>query len=262
MIPFLPAVVAPRPLARAVVTFSSASDLPEQVASLRSLLRHVGQPAKITIVSDGSHSPEQRDLLAAVNRVVEVIAWHDYAAAGVPARVWRYSAVHPMGKKLTALMSLPEVPTLYADSDVLFFDGARSAGELHSCLPYYLPDLPGGLHPRLPTGYAPPANAGFFLTSGALPLREVACAHMPSKATSADQYVEQSLVHLALHRAGARALPTTRYVLRVDDHFHYREACQPAQTVLRHYIGMVRYKFWLAVARTSFTPAGDPRWGR
>jgi len=152
-------------------------------------------------------------------------------------------------------MSLEDRPTLYADSDVLFFSGAKAGSELYGTETFYLPDLPGGLDPRVVAERAgSAANAGLFLTSGALALRDLVDAQMPTGLTAQDAFVEQALVHLALHRAGARALPATTYALRIDDHFRYRDACRPGHTVLRHYIGMVRYKFWLAVARTSSAP--------
>ena len=252
IIPLLPAVQPKRSLGRAVVTFSSASDLPEQVASLRSLLRHVGQPSVITVVSDGSHSARDCAWLQALNSAIRVVPWSVYATSAVPSSARRYSEVHGLGKKLVALMALEDRPTLYADSDVLFFAGAEEAAELQGDGCFYLPDLPGGLDSRITSADAfAPANAGCFLTSGALRLRELASSNLPGVPTADDTYVEQTLVHLALHQAGAQPLPAATYVLRIDDHFRYRDACAPRRTALRHYIGMVRYKFWLAVMHTS-----------
>src|SRR5438309_10094366 len=39
-----------------VVTYSGERSLPEQVASIRSFLKHVGRPRRFTIVSDGTLS--------------------------------------------------------------------------------------------------------------------------------------------------------------------------------------------------------------
>jgi hypothetical protein len=68
---------------------------------------------------------------------------------------------------------------------------------------------------------------------------------------ASDVYLEQSLVHEALHRIAARPLPPELFALHVDDHFAYRDSTDTGVTAARHYIGMVRYKFWLAVGRTS-----------
>ena len=50
------AITPPRDLPFEVYAYSGESALPEQIASIRSLLRHAGRPKKITIVSDGTYS--------------------------------------------------------------------------------------------------------------------------------------------------------------------------------------------------------------
>src|SRR4051794_467846 len=53
-------------------TYSGAAQLPEQVASLRSFLAHVGVPRRLVVVSDGSHGPEDLSLLRRVHPAIEI----------------------------------------------------------------------------------------------------------------------------------------------------------------------------------------------
>jgi hypothetical protein len=247
------APVADLSLTREVVTFSSARDLPEQVASLRSLLRHAGTPRRITVVSDGSHSPAERAVLEHIHPQLSVVQWDDYAIAGLPDRAWKYSRAHPMGKKLIALMSMPDVPTLYADSDVLFFPAAAASCELYDGRSHYLADLPCGLDPRIAAqgnSAMPPANAGMFLASGRLPLSEFAGRLLPARFSPTDTFLEQTLIHLCLHDVAASPLPSS-FALHVHDRFEYRDWSAPSRSVLRHYIGTIRHKFWLAATHAS-----------
>jgi hypothetical protein len=198
-----------------VVSFSSVHDLPEQVASLRSFLRFVGRPLSVTVASDGSHQGRDCELLQRIDPVVSVVRYDAFARPDLPLPVLRYAEVHPMGKKLMVIASLQPLPTLYIDSDVLFFPaaGKSAAQEIFAA----------GRTKYLQQGW----SVGY------------------------DLYLEQTLVHIAVRDAGGTALPSRGWALHGDDHFRYRDSESLRQTVLRHYVSMTRYKFWLAVSRTS-----------
>ncbi len=107
-----------------VFAYSSDAMLPEQVASIRSFLRHVGRPTSFTVVSDGSHSDRSIRLLKRVDRSVSVTTGPP-APKGLPAKLESYLNSHPTGKQLALIMSLPwNGPALYVDADVLFFPAA------------------------------------------------------------------------------------------------------------------------------------------
>ena len=109
-----------------VYTYSSERHLPEQVASLRSLLRNVGVPRAITVVSDGSHTRASTELLERIHPSVTVVDRRDAIGNGLPEAVRRYADASPMGTKLGLEISMPvDGPTLYADADVLFFRGSE-----------------------------------------------------------------------------------------------------------------------------------------
>jgi hypothetical protein len=238
-----------------VVAFSSASDLPEQIASLRSFLRFVGRPLSITVTSDGSHDERERRLLRRVERGVSVMRYDEYARSDLPARVLRYAEVHPMGKKLMVIASLRSFPALYVDSDVLFFPAAGEPS-VHAILSarrtmYLQQGWSVGYDRRvLPESEGAAVNAGFLILSEPLDWN-AAFARMPAEPTSDDLYLEQTLVHIAMRSAGATPLPAGAWAVHGRDHFRYRDSEDPRETVLRHYVSMTRYKFWLALSRSS-----------
>jgi hypothetical protein len=238
-----------------VVAFSSARDLPEQVASLRSFLRFVGKPLSITVTSDGSHDRRQRELLRRIDPVVDVVRYDEFARPDLPAHVLRYAEVHPMGKKLMVIASLRSVPTVYVDSDILFFPPAGRSDVrdiLAARRTMYLQQgwEVGYDRAVLPDADGEAVNAGFLIVAEPLDW-ETAFARMPAHPTAADLYLEQTLVHIAMRRAGAAALPMEVWAIHGNDHFRYRDAESLRRTVLRHYVSMTRYKFWLALTRTS-----------
>jgi hypothetical protein len=251
-----------RELERDVVFFSSQRDLPEQVASIRSLIRHVGRPRQLIVVSDGSHSKMDRDLLRRLSEPATVVDYGDLAS-NLPERVWRYAHAHAFGKKLAVLMSLPlGGPAMYVDSDVLFFPGASSSpAQAAFSRPgvWYLPtpDLTF-IDQRLvrsPEEASRPANAGFLFCDRRLQWEE-GLSRLPEPPTDktgdalkrAVGDVEQTLVHLAIHHSGAQPLPASLFQLRIDDQFLYRDFTSWRTVAMRHYTNTVRNKFWLAVA--------------
>jgi hypothetical protein len=245
-----------------VVTFSSARDLPEQVASLRSFLRYVGSPLSITVTSDGSHHERDRAVLRRIDPIVRVLDYDEFARPDLPAKVLRYAEVHPMGRKLMVIASLRAVPTIYLDSDILFFPPAgtdQTREVLSARQTMYLQQGWSVGYDRavLPDAEGEAVNAGFLIVASPLDWSE-AWARMPEHASAADLYLEQTLVHIAMRKAAAKALPPHEWALHGHDQFHYRDAQSLRTTVLRHYVSVTRHKFWLALSRSSmlFAPRG------
>lgn len=234
-----------------VVSFSSAADVAEQLACIRSFVRNAGFPQRWTIVSDGSHDRRQIASLRSTHPAVEVIPW-DVAAAGAPAPLLSYAGLHPLGKKLAVLACAGESsPFLYVDSDVLFFKGAgRHLEDLgDSGSPRYLPDcsvaldeelLPGG---TLAPGVVPVNSGVLWLTPGfdwEPAVETIARAGNGHRG----RFVEQTAVHVATHANRGRPLDRQRYVMSVEDQFRFWDCCIDDDTVLRHYVSSIRHKFW------------------
>jgi hypothetical protein len=239
-----------------VYTFSSARHLPEQVASLRSLLRNYGLPRQITIVSDGSHGPDDVRLLERVNDRVSVVHHRDVVRHDVPEVVRRYAEESPMGVKLGIELSMPvDGPTLYSDADVLFFQGI---GELPADAfedggaPRYVQDFDKRfLDSRLladPAEAEQPANAGVLVLSQR-PRWDTALERLEALDGDFSFLTEQTVVHVALRQSGGTPLPRDRYVLKIDDENDPRDRYGGRDIALRHYCysEAIQRKLWLNV---------------
>jgi hypothetical protein len=237
-----------------VYAFSGEPQLPEQVASLRSLLRHAGRPASVTVVSEGGHSRRARELLRAVDPAVRVVGLADVVREGLPRPVCRYARREPMGRKLALELSLPVGgrPALYADADVLFLPGARDLGRIlreHTAHAAFLVDEEPYLDRRLAGRDArEPVNGGFFVLGA--PLRwDAALERLAALDGSPyDFHTEQTVLHLAMHASGARPLDRRSFVVATDDMWRLRDAHTHPAVVLRHYTTPVRHKLWCRIA--------------
>ena len=235
-------------------SFSSEKDLPEQVASLRSFLTHVGTPNEFTVISDGSHSPASRDLLRALHPCIDVIDWDRFADRRLPSILSDYAAVSWRGKKVAAVVSFPgDRPVLYADSDILFFPAACELRDLsREAGPRYLRDCDGRrfLDSRLlrgPGEEEESVNSGFFFHPAALDWAP-ALERLKGVAEAPRTFTGQTIVHLTMHDNGAQPFDPSRYVVADDDRFRPEDLYVRADTVLRHYVTPIRHKFWITLS--------------
>jgi hypothetical protein len=244
-----------------LVAYSGERDATEQIASLRSFLRYVGRPASVTLGSDGTHRPATLDRIRRLHDDIEVVRPSEFVRDDLPDDVRAYAAAHPLGRKLAFMMSLrPTRPTLYADADVLFFPGA---GALRNDIasaddgPRYLIDCLPPVDLRVvpeDLQTAPAVNSGFWLIRHPLawdePLRLLA-----ELGGDYGFHTEQSLFHVAMHRAGGRPFDPARCVMQNDDRFKYRTRYENGSIVMRHYVSNIRHQFWLNLFRRHRAPA-------
>ena len=243
---------APRAIDLEVFAYSNEENLPEQVASIRSFLRHVGRPRKFTIVSDGSHRRCSLRLLERIDPIISV-RQAETAPEGLPEKFRRYLEHHPTGKQLALVMQLPhDGPALYIDSDVLFFAGAadlvRELSETKAAA-CYLPDCQFAGDERLlrnPSEKREPANTGVLLLFRQLDW-SLGIARFLELEGEPVFFTNQTITHLTMHQNGARALDPASYVLQLDDQFVYADGYAGANLVLRHYVNPVRHKFWTSL---------------
>lgn len=241
-----------------VFSYSGENMLPEQVASIRSLLRFAGRPARFTVVSDGTHSERSVELLRRLDPVVSVSPASDWRPPQAAPAAASYLANHPTGKQLALIMSLPRNgPALYIDSDVLFFPGARALSSLpdQSNAPaLYLADCRLSADERLYRDEAEkhnPVNTGVLFLTRALDWSKSIDRFLELEGAP-NFFTNQTMTHLAMAAAGAEALDPARFVLQLDDQFEFRDRYAGADLVLRHYVNPVRHKFWNTLARQSF----------
>jgi hypothetical protein len=233
-----------------VYALSCERDLPEQVASIRSFIRYVGVPEQFIVISDGSYTKQSRDLLCQLHSCVQVIPIDKLIRNNLPQAVYDYAAQQAMGKKLAVLLSLSiHGPTIYTDSDILFFPGATdlvnliASADLYS---RYLPDCANKFDERVIYNESEnlnPINAGFILFKDYLNW-DFALERLLKLKELNNYFTEQTLVHLALHHNHSLPLDPKVYVLSVVDQFTYADKYASSQIALRHYVNDVRCKFW------------------
>ncbi|MBW4619774.1 MAG: hypothetical protein KME17_10515 [Cyanosarcina radialis HA8281-LM2] len=233
-----------------VYALSCERDLPEQVASIRSFINYVGVPDRFIVISDGSYTENSCELLCRIHPCIEVVLIDKLIGTGLPRSVYDYAAINPMGKKLAVLLSIPyQQPTIYTDSDILFFPGAGELLDLvnlKESRSWYLPDCKNSLDPRViyePSEQINPINAGFIIFKQALDWN-FALERLERLQEPPNFFTEQTLVHLTLRYHQALPLDSKQYVLSVDDQFIYPDKYASKQIALRHYVSDIRHKFW------------------
>src|SRR2546423_114729 len=242
-----------------VFSYSGEDAVPEQAASIRSLLRFAGRPKNFTIVSDGSHSQRSRELLQQIDRSVCIAEAAEYQPPEVPPEAVSYLANHPTGRQLALIMSLPKNNelALYIDSDVLFFPGAQALSSLSTTAPaLYLADCRLSADERLYRSEEEkknPVNTGVLFLAQKIDW-SISFERLLALDGPPNFFTNQTLTHLAMARAGAARFDPAKFVLQLDDQFEWRDRHADRKLVLRHYVNPVRHKFWTALARQVLLP--------
>src|SRR5437868_2620217 len=238
-----------------VFAYSGENTLPEQVASIRSFLAHAGRPKQFTVVSDGSYTAASIGLLENIDRCVRVKKTLPILPSGLPDTIQSYLREHPTGKQLALLMSLPtNGPTLYTDSDVLFFPRACELADLsnaQSVSALYLADYQFSGDERLirdPSEKRNPANTGFVFLYGKLDWSQ-GLERLQMLSGEPNFFTNQTVTHFCMHANGAAAFDPAKFVLQVDDQFIYRDRYAGCSLAIRHYVNPIRHKFWTILAR-------------
>lgn len=237
-----------------VFSYSGHAGLPEQVASIRSFLNHVGRPKQFTVVSDGTYSARDIAVLKSIDSSVTTTNVPD-VPPNFPTELSSYLKRHPTGKQLTLIMSLPRNgPALYLDSDVLFFPQARDLATLAEAAgvsAFYLADCQFSGDARLirlPNEREQPVNTGVLLLFKKLDW-SLGIERFRQLNGAPNFFTNQTMTHLAMHANKASPFDRTKYVLQLDDQTIYADRHANDTIVLRHYVNPVRHKFWTTLWR-------------
>ncbi len=238
-----------------VAMFAGRASLPDACKSIASFTRYAGQPSSFLLATDGTlHAPLAVAALrsAGLASPIEVLVI-DETPFGLPMSP--SSASHPLIKKLTLLSKFSRSespPTLYFDSDIVFFPPAADLGKslIGMTRPAYMVDLNPVFDPQMlvPSDRVdPPVNAGMLWFPKPLDWdRARARLAGLGPAFTPTHFTEQTAVHMAMHDSGAEPFDAARFVLSVVDQFKWadRYAGKP-NVVCRHYVNTVRHKMWL-----------------
>lgn len=240
-----------------VVSYSGERTLPEQVASIRSFLTHVGRPRQFTVVSDGTLSGRSSGILKNLDSVVSVSGSAQWLPKDLPTKIYPYLTNHPTGKQLAVIMSLPvDGPTLYVDSDILFFPGGQDLIRLverRDAPAFYLADCRLSADERLFRNEGEktrPVNTGALLLFEKLDWAPAVRRFLELQGLP-DFFTNQTMTHLTMHANDALPLDDGKYVLQLDDQFIYPDRYAGRDLALRHYVNPVRHKFWTTLVRRT-----------
>jgi hypothetical protein len=187
--------------------------------------------------------------------VISISASAQWRPKGLPTKIYPYLTTHPTGKQLALIMSLPvDGPTLYVDSDILFFPGASDLIrilESRGAPAFYLADCRLSADERLlrdDAEKARPVNTGALLLFEKLDWTPAVRRFLELRGLP-DFFTNQTMTHLTMHANGALPLDHRKYVLQLDDQFVYPDRYAGCDLALRHYVNPVRHKFWTTLAR-------------
>lgn len=235
-----------------ILSISSKSDFAEQFFSILSFIVNVGLPPKWILVSDGSHSSVEVELIHEYFPFVEFLNWDE-----IPNRFPDFEQVYqdyvresPMGKKIYILSNyLVGKNTLYTDSDILFYpkfrgflDLLNSTNSLH-----YLPDNDWGtLDDDLNATSSREMfqlNGGFLLITPSIDWSK-GLDYLRSRMGKYGYFSEQTACHVTFHNQDAQPFDPRIFLLITTDHFRFFNATNKRKAAIRHFVGPLRHKMW------------------
>lgn len=248
-----------------VASFSSFKDYPEQLLSILSFVRYVGIPINWTIYSDGSHSPEQIAHLEktfSFLKVVKGLNWNEIQSLRglckkelepYEENLLDFAKKTPYGKKLFYYINHNiENPTLFIDSDILFYEKATVLKLLLTEKPksngYFLADsFWGCLDSRYQAVYSEQiyqVNSGFIYANAPFQQLEDSLEFFKIYNFTYEYFSEQTFYHHLLKNNNYMPLPSKTFILDSGDQFDFSYLNKPDQIAIRHYTGPVRHKMW------------------
>lgn len=254
-----------KPIAMEISSFSSFNDYQEQLLSILSFVRYVGIPIKWTVYSDGSHSQAQIEQLENTFeflKVVKGLNWIEIKSLKglckeelVPYEEYLidYAKKFPLGKKLFYYLNHSiERPTLFIDSDILFYENASVLELILTEKPqangWFMPDVIWGcLDSRYKEKYSEQiyqVNSGFIFANGAFKHLKDSLEFFKTYNFTYEYFSEQTIYHHLLKNNEYMPLTPKTFILDTDDQFDFSYLYNPKQMAVRHYTGPVRHKMW------------------
>ena len=254
-----------KPIKMEVASFSSCNDFNEQLLSILSFVRYVGTPIKWVLYSDGSHTKKQIEILnnsfdfIEVNKGLnwdlmkslkgfskeELEPYEDYLID--------YAKNFPLGKKLFYYLNHQiNNPTLFIDSDILFYEKASVFELVLSEKPqangWFMPDVGWGCldtrYKKTHSEQVYQVNSGFIIANSAFINMKESLEFFKSYNFSYEYFSEQTVYHHLLKNNSFMPLTPKTFVLDTADQFDFGYINKPSEMAVRHYTGPVRHKMW------------------
>ncbi len=228
-------------------------------------MRYVGIPIKWTLYSDDSHSQEQIEQLENsfdFLKVIKEINWNEtQTLIGLckeelePYEEYLidYAKKFPLGKKLFYYLNHSiENPTLFIDSDILFYEQAKVLELIITEKPqakgWFMPDTNWGCldsrYKALHTEQVYQVNSGFIFANVPFMHLQKALEILKIYDFSYEYFSEQTVYHQLLKANTFMPLTPKTFILDSGDQFDFSYLFTPKQMAVRHYTGPVRHKMW------------------
>jgi hypothetical protein len=252
-------------IAMEVASFSSSNDFPEQILSVLSFMRYVGTPIKWTMYSDGSHTEDQIEQIKSCFKFIEFkrgINWGTIQSLKGNCKeelepyeeyLIDYAKKFPLGKKLFYYLNHQiDGPTLFIDSDILFYEKAATIELLLTEKPqatgWFMPDTGWGC---LDSRYIAMNNEQFYQVNSGFIMANVAFEYLTDSLDffktyncTYEYFSEQTVYHHLLKANGFMPLTPKTFILDASDQFDFKYLKTPSEMAVRHYTGPVRHKMW------------------
>lgn len=246
-----------------VLSMSSNKDFNEQLLSILSFQRYMGSPISWTVYSDGSHTDKQISDLETIFPYVKVVAidFNDPALVRAAMKerflpyfdeLLHYAQNSPYGKKLFYYINHEiQNPTLFIDSDILFYELASASftkAKSDNVNGWYLPDqLWHCLDSRYKSKNNPQMyqiNSGFFLLNRELENIELGLDFLKSAQQKYEWFTEQTFFHILLRENKCQPFDPRVFILNSSDQFDISYGYKKNAIAIRHFTGPVRHKMW------------------
>lgn len=247
-----------------VVSFSSSNDYSEQVLSILSFLRYLGKPLSWTIYSDGSHTDKQKKQISIDTDFVtiksidwdELVTLEDLCNSDIKPYhkyILDYAKNHAFGKRLFYYLNHPiNRPTLFIDSDILFYEKANLFDVLIKEEPkangWFMPDIEWGcLDSRYKAIYSQQTyqvNAGLMFVLKKFDNYKKSLDFYKVLDGKYEYFSEQTIINILLKDNCFMPLNPKKFILDTGDQFDFSYLHNPKQMAIRHYTGPVRHKMW------------------
>jgi hypothetical protein len=251
-------------IAMEVASFSSCNDFPEQLLSILSFIKHVGIPIKWSIYSDGSHTDAQKQQIANDFEYVEIksIKWGGMASIEelcceelkpYHSYILDYALNHAFGKRLFYYLNHPiNSPTLFIDSDILFYEKANKFEMMIKEMPaengWFMPDVGWGCldsrYIATHTEQSLQVNAGLMFVIRKFEKYKNALEFYKVLESKYEYFSEQTIINILLKDNKFMPLTPKTFILDTGDQFDFSYLHKPSEMAVRHYTGPVRHKMW------------------
>lgn len=243
-----------------VVSFSSSRDFEEQILSILSFVRYIGQPVAWTIYSDGSHSNQEIDTVKVAfpfAKIVKISFDQIYFSTlkqnlqPFKEELNNYATNYVLGKKVCTYLNYTiDKPTLFLDSDIVFYQKSPLLDDLiknknKGC--FLVDPTWNCLHSQYsvdPVSESVPLNAGLIMSNDNSMDITRGLNFLKTIGKNYEYFTDQTILHAIAHSNNYLPLDRKLFIVDTADQFDFSYAFNREQIAVRHYTGPVRHKMW------------------